>query len=419
MQRLLVIEDSSFFQNLIVNGFRQAGDAEVVTATSLRDASAILEKEADTFALALVDLYLPDAHDGEAVDVALAHGVPVVVFTSNFDAQVRQRYLEKGILDFVLKDNPSSFDYLLNFSRRIFKNRQTTVLVVDDSNVALLRCEDLLTRFRLKVLKARSGQEALEILSDCPEIRLIITHHEMPGISGFELVTAIRRMHRRDKLAIIGVSGSGGAPLSVKFLKHGANDFITKPYLPEELYTRVWLNLDTIDHIESITYAATRDFLTGLLNRRSFFELAMGFADDSEKSSISVAAVVMDIDFFKRINDTHGHDGGDVVLKQIAVAVAECAKDVGGLAARFGGEEFVILFRAAQMDEATAFLEHVRAKIETLTIPFKDTVIHATASFGAVVGHIADIDVALAAADQNLYEAKATGRNRAVTTRLA
>ncbi|MBT6093473.1 MAG: hybrid sensor histidine kinase/response regulator [Rhodospirillaceae bacterium] len=267
MNRVLVIEDSSFFLNVIKTNFASETGVEIVTAMTLKEAEAHLENSVEDFALALVDLRLPDANDGEAVDLTIKYGVPSIVFTSNFDEDIRERYLEKGILDFVLKDNPSSLEYLLKLIRRVIRNRDIKALVVDDSTVARHFCSGFLERYQLQVIEAKSGEEALEIFKAQPDIRLIITDHEMPGMSGYDLITKLRRTHGLDKLAIIGVSAAGGALLSAKFIKHGANDFLAKPYLPEELYTRVALNLDMLDGLDDLaTEVAIQNRFFGIIS---------------------------------------------------------------------------------------------------------------------------------------------------------
>jgi len=414
MERLLVIEDSSFFLNLIIKGFEDEPEIELVTAEDLAAAKAHLEDRPGDFALALVDLHLPDAQEGDAVDLTLNHGIPSVVFTSNFDVDIRQKFLDAGVLDFVLKDNPSSLDYLLKLTRRMMKNRSTTVLVVDDSTVALRMCGDLLKRYQLNVVEAKSAAQALDVLAARDDIRMVITDHEMPEMNGFDLVTTIRREHGRDEVAIIGVSGSGGAPLSAKFIKHGANDFIAKPYLPEELYTRVALNLDILESIEALTAAATKDFLTGLFNRRTFFDVGKRIVSTRSRSKFKCAAAMLDIDHFKSVNDTYGHDAGDAVLKVVAQTIAEHANRGGDLCARLGGEEFALMLEVENLDNVAPYFEKLRAAIEEQVIPYDGTDIRVTTSFGVVISDQPELEHMLMAADENLYKAKNNGRNQVV-----
>ena len=266
------------------------------------------------------------------------------------------------------------------------------------------------------MIEAKNGVEALEKLSENPGIRIVITDHEMPEMDGFDLVTAIRREYDRDRLMVIGVSGSGGAPLSAKFLKHGANDFITKPYLPEELYTRVALNLDILENVSALTNAATRDFLTGLLNRRSFFDVGARIARSTQRGGLAAAVAILDIDHFKAVNDTYGHETGDDVLKVVAELIERHTKRGGDVAARFGGEEFVVMLEVKDPDKVIDYFNELRETLAAQEIDTPDGMVSVTASIGVVIQKEINLEAALKIADDNLYAAKNAGRNQVVVT---
>lgn len=412
MKNILVVEDSKFFLNVIQHGFERDGTIKVHIATSVAETKERLARATEPFELALVDLRLPDGLNGEAADLALAEDIPTVVFTSNFNEDIRDRFLDRGVLDFILKDSPSSLDYLRRLVYRVIRNRDIKVLVVDDSTVARRVCADLLRKYRLNVVEAASGDEALVALKAHEDIKLIVTDHRMPDMTGFELVNEVRRHYGPNELAIIGVSASGGAPLSAKFLKYGANDFMAKPYLPEELYTRVAQNLDALEFVERLNEAATTDFLTGLYNRRTFFDVGEKMIAVARRAKRSVAVGIMDIDHFKKVNDTYGHDAGDDVLKTVAGIIAEHAGRGGDLCARLGGEEFALILEVEDETSARRYFEHLRATIEDCVIDFRDIKIACTASIGVVFGNDASLESMIGAADECLYRAKAEGRNR-------
>lgn len=412
MEKLIIIEDSKFFLRVLMDGFRGQSDIEVVTAQTYQEAKELISKGGTTATMALVDLNLPDATDGEAVDLTLTHGIPTVIFSSNFDEDTRKRYLDRGVLDFVLKDNPTSLDYLLRLVRRVIRNHTTEVLVVDDSPTALKLCANLLRRYKLIVHEAKSGKDAFQKLANNENIRLLITDYEMPEMNGFELATKARQMRGRDQLAIIGVSARGGAPLSARFLKQGANDFISKPYLPEELYTRVAQNLDALDNIEELTKAATRDFLTGLYNRRSFFDLGDRIASVRRREGKSIAVAMLDIDHFKSVNDTHGHDVGDIVLRAVAGVIQDHVNRGGDVCARLGGEEFAIILETNDEDATLSFVENIREAVHQSELEIDGSSLKVTASFGITFSDKPELEEMLKIADAALYAAKEGGRNQ-------
>jgi diguanylate cyclase (GGDEF)-like protein len=161
---------------------------------------------------------------------------------------------------------------------------------------------------------------------------------------------------------------------------------------------------------------ATRDFLTDLVNRRRFFERLEKEMADARIRSHGLSVIILDLDFFKRINDTFGHDSGDMVLKHAALRVRELMRG-SDCAARFGGEEFIMLLRETRIDAAAAMAEAVRAKIAD--VPF-ESVGQVSASFGvAEWDHKEDARTMIARADKALYVAKQTGRNRVVRAEMA
>lgn len=414
MSKLLLVEDSSFFRGMLTNVLGQVDGVEVVAVETMAEAIDAIKNSDEPFFLSFLDLNLPDAPRGEVVDVALEHGIPSLIFTASYDETLREKYLEKGVLDFVLKDNPARMKYLVNLVHRVHRNRQTEVIVVDDSRFARDVCTKLLKKFCLNVITLETAEEVLEELDRNDRIRLVVTDYRMPGMDGFELVSAIRRGFDRDQVAIIGVSAYGDAALSVKFMKHGANDFIYKPYHPEELYTRVAMNLDMLDNVEQLTSAATKDYLTGLYNRRYFMDVGGRFHAQAKRAKEPMALAILDIDEFKVVNDTHGHDVGDMVLQHFARVLENNTNRADDICARMGGEEFAILVRDTNPEAIPAYFEKLRAAIEATTIDFGSGAINVTTSIGVVVETELGLDDMICKADGHLYTAKNNGRNQVV-----
>jgi diguanylate cyclase (GGDEF)-like protein len=166
--------------------------------------------------------------------------------------------------------------------------------------------------------------------------------------------------------------------------------------------------------IERDRYAmqAHSDALTGLNNRRGLYNHLEYVVAECERNSESLSAVVCDIDFFKKINDSYGHDAGDVVLKHFAELLKKAVRG-GDIVARLGGEEFVICLPKSDMSKSRQFAERTRKLIENMEVATKNRKIKLTASFGVASQHTnIDTDLLIKAADKALYEAKARGRNQ-------
>ncbi|MEE8371314.1 MAG: diguanylate cyclase, partial [Sphingomonadales bacterium] len=220
----------------------------------------------------------------------------------------------------------------------------------------------------------------------------------------------------KDELAVIGMSSFGDTNLSSRFIKMGANDFISKPFRAEELFCRINQNLDLIENVRALNNAATKDFLTGLHNRRFFFDAAESIIAGAGRSGSPVAVALLDIDKFKAVNDTFGHDAGDAVLVGLAGVLAASVRK-SDIVARFGGEEFCLLLSGHDPDYLEAHFKKLLREVWANRVPHEGTELRVTASIGVVEATSNDIEALIGEADALLYQAKEAGRNRALIKR--
>lgn len=411
--KILLIEDSVALSILLKNRLSADTDAELFHCDSLGQARALIGQH--KFTLALTGLNLPDAPNGEILSILEKHKVPTIVFTATVDEKARQHYAEKKIIDYIVKDGHRTVDTVVKTVERILANRQFSILVVDDARAARSSLVEILTRQNFSVREAYSGAQALETLALDPSIQLVITDYFMPDMDGYELTRRIRLKRSSEDLRIIGVSSSTDRMLSAHFLKAGASDFIYRPFVPEELQCRIDNNIETLKQLMRLRELAERDHLTGLPNRRSFFDHANALlrtmnAPDAAPLQGSIA--IMDIDHFKKINDTLGHDAGDKALKRLARLLSETCGPDGHMAARLGGEEFALLLKGLNGEQAYEFCERLRLAVEAAGHDLSGSDMALTISVGVVeIEKGEPIDNQLTAADQLLYMAKANGRN--------
>ncbi len=255
VMRALLVEDSKFVAELIKKEITTSLGFTVDWADSYRDAQALLHRHASDYFIALLDLNLPDAPDGEVVDLVLSKDIPSIVFTADFTAELREQIWSKKIIDYVLKQTAQDVDYIVSLIRRIHDNRSIQVLVVDDSKVARSHICNLLKIHQFQVIEACDGKEALEKILEFPDIKMVITDFHMPRMDGFELTREIRKTYKKTALAIVGVSAQEDGDLAALFIKSGANDFIRKPFSAEEFYCRVTQNIEAIEYIDSLNEA--------------------------------------------------------------------------------------------------------------------------------------------------------------------
>ncbi|HLP71210.1 MAG TPA: diguanylate cyclase, partial [Rhizobium sp.] len=230
---------------------------------------------------------------------------------------------------------------------------------------------------------------------------------------GYELTRRIRRVHTSDRVRIIGISSSADRLLSASFLKAGANDFVYRPFVVEELQCRIGHNVETLSQIRQLRLAAFSDYLTGLRNRRHFFDEGPAIVASCLDRDEPCSMAMLDIDHFKRLNDTYGHEIGDRVLKAVATRLRETLDDTDHMLARLGGEEFGILLVGMDIQQASDFCEMLRHEIADVRVALDDADLGVTASIGvAQVEGQENFSNYLNAADQFLYLAKRYGRNR-------
>jgi len=409
-KRLLVVEDSKPIAT-VIKQIAQSLKYEVVITTSLAEVENLLSTDNDFFA-ATIDFALPDALDGEAIACVLSHGIPGVVITGKMDDETRQKILAQPVIDYIPKENSQAFLYLKRILSWQITNKDNAILVVDDSSSARNHVVELLKRRNFTVFTANNGVQALEKLKQQKNIKMVITDLEMPEMDGIELTNEIRKIYSREQLAVIGISGASNGIHSARFIKNGADDFLRKPFCPEEFYCRITQNIESLNNIAKIQHAANTDYLTDLANRRAFFRSAEQRIQGYIKKQVPYCLAMIDIDHFKRINDQYGHDCGDQVLKILALYMR---KHFGsGLTARLGGEEFAILMHGIDTDNLYNKLDDFRREIAVATIPVGEHHLSTSISLGVVFSSHEPLSKQMSEADSALYSAKENGRNQVV-----
>jgi two-component system cell cycle response regulator len=253
---------------------------------------------------------------------------------------------------------------------------------------------------------------------------LVVVSLGMRGFDGLRLCSQLRSLPEGRNVPILGVVSDGDRRKLTQALEMGVNDYLTRPVDKNELVARVRTQLrkkryaDRLRHnVQLSLEMAITDQLTGLHNRRYMGRHLDNLVANAKKSGKPLAFVIMDIDFFKAVNDTHGHDIGDEVLKEFAGRIAANTRGID-LACRYGGEEFVVVMPDTDLDFACSVSERLRKSIETTPIAISRDPgkLNITISIGIACseGNDDSADALLHRADQALYRAKRSGRNKVV-----
>ena len=412
MKKILIVDDDTTVVRFLKETISYKLNLPCTTVSSYTELKAVLDTS-EEFSIALVDIVLHDAKDGEAVDATLAKGIPVIAMTGSANAQLEKRMLEKEILDYVNKNNASSFDYAMRLVEFTQNMEGAEILLVDDSKTSRLQVKFSLDKLPLRVHEAENGEDALEKLNEFPNIQLIITDKNMPKMGGIQLIQEVRKTYSMNQLAVIGISASTEPMMSVEFLKNGANDFITKPFMPEEMLSRVISSLEMLYYIKLAEESAVRDFLTGLHNRKYLYETGMKLYQNAKREHLSIVVAMMDIDHFKKINDRYGHEAGDIALKMLGKLLDEKLRD-SDVVTRYGGEEFCVLLTNTSLEHAVEVMENIRKEVEKMQIEVHKISFRMSLSIGLNDNLGNSFDQMIALADEKLYRAKHEGRNRVV-----
>ncbi|MCV6546792.1 MAG: diguanylate cyclase [Cohaesibacter sp.] len=251
--------------------------------------------------------------------------------------------------------------------------------------------------------------KAWAFIEATPNIDVILTSLSTDGMSGLEVCWNARILaDQRKGLYVIAMSENDDAELLVEALDTGADDFLQKPLHAETLHARMRVAERMILLQRQLVHLATRDPMTNLFNRRAFFEQVQNKITLSDSDEI-FCAIVFDIDHFKKVNDTYGHDVGDEVIKTVATLAAAYK----GVLARLGGEEFVLVTQGLSILQASRLADKLRQDIAETAIELNQSSVCVTSSFGVAVYRPGEsIDDLLKRADLALYKSKNDGRNR-------
>ncbi len=301
------------------------------------------------------------------------------------------------------------------------------VLVAEDDAMFRRILQSWLENWGYTVTVAEDGEQAWMILQEESPPQILILDWIMPKIHGIDLCRRIREQNRAPYQYILLATAKDAKQDLVRGLEAGADDYLTKPFDKSELRARLracnrilTLQDNQNQHQTLLRFQATHDPLTGLWNRGAILETLRRELDRASRSGTPTGLLMLDIDHFKAINDTHGHLTGDLVLREATQRIVDAVRAYDSVG-RYGGEEFLIVLPGCGRDQIDQGAERVRSAVDCGPILFHGSSISITVSIGAAVtfgGTVSDMQM-LAAADDALYRAKNIGRNRTVLADMA
>ncbi len=298
----------------------------------------------------------------------------------------------------------------------ISKSKKRILIVEDDLSV-LTVIEEALAQERYSTERATGAADALAKVKTF-QPHLVLTDHEMPGMTGLEMLHELRQ--QQNYVTVLFISGKSDPKLIAQILRAGADDFITKPFRLDELLARVEVAVrvnevhrDLLDANRRLLELVEHDDLTGLFNMRSMYEKIELEIKRARRFGRYVGCIMVDLDQFKLVNDQHDHLFGSHVLKVVGGLIRNVIREVD-FAARYGGDEFLVVLTETTPQGVYTFSERLRAAIAAEQFQFNGQVVRLTASLGYSIGGTSDPRDArdlVRNADRALYKAKQAGRN--------
>ena len=450
--RILVVDDVPANVKLL-EARLSAEYFDVVTAYNGADALAICERgECD---IVLLDVMMPDLDGFEVCSKLksnpLTHYIPVVMVTALDQPADRVRGLESGADDFLTK--PVADVALLSRVRSLARLKMVTdelrmramtskeigiqspereavletgrkgrVLVVDDRPSSYERIVTTLSAEHAVEVETHPSEAVFQAAEG--NYDLVIVSLNLQEFDGLRLCSQIRSLERTRTLPLLAVAEADNNVRLARGLEIGVNDYLVRPIDPNELLARVRTQIKKRryterlrDNVQMSIELAITDGLTGLFNRR-YMETHLGtLVDQAAARGKPITVLVLDIDYFKSVNDSHGHDAGDDVLREFALRIRKAIRNID-LACRYGGEEFVIVMPETDMAVATIVAERLRRRVASEPFMIQQGARHLEVTISIGIAGLSGVTdnaaTILKRADQALYRAKRDGRNRVV-----
>ena len=297
------------------------------------------------------------------------------------------------------------------------------ILIIEDELIFRRMVKKYLLEAGYEIVEAEDGLSAWELFQKEP-FQLVITDWMMPGLDGPALVQKIRTSGQKSYTYIIMLTAMDDKDNIVLGLESGADEYLTKPFNSRELIARVASGMRILRLEEELMQAriqmealAMHDGLTGLLNRRAIDEYSEAEFNMADRKKQAMSVILLDIDHFKNVNDRFGHKFGDVVLRQVAQTLKEDLRNYDRVG-RWGGEEFLLILPGTELKDAVTVAERLRSKTAAVQTSLENGgtfSIHISLGTACTTGQFQSLAKLIDAADQALYQAKQSGRNRVCT----
>ena len=411
MEKILQLESGELFRKIVRKIIEPRGYEVIATNNSIEAFSILKENR---ISLIITGNELNDMSGEDFIKLLNTRSylnIPVIVLTSTDSLELRTRLFSLGIVDYLLKKDVKSsnlenyFDSLIKEDTLIKQIQKENIAVLDDSKFGLNVIKNI---FELhKIRNVTYYTDPHQFLADYDKYSIFLVDLVLPEISGEEVIIQLRKK-KKDSVIIV-VSGMTNFKTISHAMMYGADDYISKPFDNSIFMARFKANARTYFLYKELEKRAVTDGLTGLYNHRYIYDYVGSHIKMKEKSACSFCVLLIDIDHFKLVNDTYGHQVGDLVLMTLSKIFADAFGN-NAVCGRYGGEEFMAVLKNTKLEDGLKAVNAFREKIMVTEYPgqnFKITI------SGGLVEHSDETSAEIIKkADELLYKAKEGGRNQ-------
>lgn len=417
MYTILHVETSKFYKSILNNICISLG-MEYINTPDINEGFRILEKNKISLIITAMELRGGSAKEFiNKINKTNSRNIPIVVITGNDSYDDRKSMYDLGIVDYISKqadpeEIKNSIKTYIKDDENIKKMTSLQIAVCDDSMMDRFIIERIFNMYNIhKVDYFESGQSLLDTEK---EYDIYIVDLVLEKMSGRNVITQLRQT-KKDNV-IISISGMDSPKIISNVLTAGADDFVTKPFNNEifisrlKTHVRNYLLVKKLEEKNKLLKKmSVTDGLTSLYNHKFIIEQVKHEIESVKRYQNELSILMFDIDFFKKINDTYGHQYGDFILKKISEVIKTTARG-SDITARYGGEEFMLLMPNTNIDNAVLLAERLRKNVEQMDTGKRD--FQVTISIGVCQYNSGDDNTLIKAVDDLLYKAKEGGRNR-------
>lgn len=365
--RVLVAEQDKAVREALIDKVYEALGVFAESCNTARGVSRLLEKYPGEIVLAIVDTRLPDAPQGEVLEMLTSAKVPTIAISPDVTDEVAGRLVDRHIIDCVLKSGEGELDVITDIVERTLLNHRRKILLLSRSDFNRRKIRQMLDIHRYTIFDVRSEQEARRKLKEEPEISLVLLDQSVIEEDELSFISSLRQQHRKEDLAIAAVCDQRTTQRNARLLRAGLNDVICQPQQADEFYYRVRHCVESVERVREIKFSATRDRLTGLYNRDYLFDVGAISYNSASRGDSVISLAMIEIDNFDRLVLEQGNRSADAILATIADVIrGEMRKN--DIVARYHTATFACLASSVSNHNAIMVFERLRQRIASCEV---------------------------------------------------